>query len=112
MERDIPPSLHLSQPVEEALIRIIQEALTNIRRHAYASTATISLSTHDNQLTLLITDDGRGLPPDPSRTGGLGLTSMRERAEAVRGSFNVRPDRPGTIVEVILFTDSAEPTHA
>jgi NarL family two-component system sensor histidine kinase LiaS len=112
LERDMPPSLHLSQPVEEALIRIIQEALTNIRRHANASTATISLTTHDNQLTLLITDDGHGLPPDPSRTGGLGLTSMRERAEAVRGSFDVRPNHPGTIVEVILPTDSGEPAHA
>ncbi|WP_322770692.1 sensor histidine kinase, partial [Frankia sp. Cr1] len=104
--------LYLSQPVEEALIRIIQEALTNIRRHANANTATISLSTHDNRLTLLITDDGRGLPPDPSRAGGLGLTNMRERAEGVRGSFDVRPTRPGTIIEVILPTDRAEPAHA
>jgi signal transduction histidine kinase len=105
VEPDLPADLHLPGQVEEALFRVVQEALTNIRRHAHATRVTIRL-TVDNGLRLLVTDDGRGLPANVSHTSGLGIRSMRERVEALGGRFNIRAAGQGTQVEVALPTDT------
>jgi signal transduction histidine kinase len=94
-------------PLEKALYRITQEALTNVVKHAKATRATITLKAEDSHVRLTVDDNGRGLPT--SREGGpahstLGLTSMRERAEQLGGTFQIgpRPDGPGTRVSVTL----------
>lgn len=81
----VPP---LPAAVEVAAYRIVQEALTNVVKHAQARSCTVSLSV-DRALTLRveISDDGVGLPPN--RRAGVGLSSMRERAEEIGGSCTV-----------------------
>lgn len=81
---DAPETLSsLPAAVEVAAYRIIQEALTNVARHAQARTCTVALIV-GRELHVEIVDDGRGLPPE--MRAGVGLTSMRERAEEIGGS--------------------------
>ncbi|MCD0452855.1 sensor histidine kinase [Actinocorallia sp. API 0066] len=81
-------------PVHEmAVYRIVQEALTNVRKHAHATSAEIRLTRTDEHLELVVTDDGRGLPRQAGQ--GLGLTSMRERATELGGTFTIA-SRPTT----------------
>lgn len=88
---------HLPAAVEVAVYRIAQEALTNIRRHAQAHSANLSLWFENGGLRLEVTDDGIGLPPE-SRPG-MGLTTMRERAEEIGGTLIVQNNRPkGTCI--------------
>jgi signal transduction histidine kinase len=76
----------------------VQEALTNVSRHAGPSaTAEVRLAYGPDHLDLVVLDDGRGAAgprSDPSPGSGNGLTGMRERAEAVGGTFEAGP-RPG-----------------
>jgi signal transduction histidine kinase len=76
------------------LFRLIQEALTNVRKHAAAREATVILTSDGpDQLSVVIADDGRGFTPGSQRNGKarpLGLTSMRERVEALGGTFFVQ----------------------
>jgi len=97
-------SLKLSDAVEIQLIRIVQEALTNVRKHSKASLAKVSFQRSSGDLRVTILDNGRGfdLARLPS-TGWprFGLQTMRERAEAVEGTVNIQtaPGK-GTKVEV------------
>jgi len=77
--------------VEVAAYRIVQEALTNVSRHAQARECRVRFSTGD-KLELEITDDGIGLPKD--RRIGVGLSSMRERAAELGGTCAVEPIGP------------------
>ncbi|MEU4306377.1 MULTISPECIES: sensor histidine kinase [Streptomyces] len=74
----------LAPDTEVAAYRIAQEALTNTVRHAYASCATVGLDWREDEVTLTVTDDGRGPSPVPG-TGGHGLIGIRERAAACGG---------------------------
>ncbi|MDX1416771.1 MAG: GAF domain-containing sensor histidine kinase [Candidatus Promineifilaceae bacterium] len=78
----------LPAAVEVAALRITQEALNNVVRHAGAAHCTVTL-TMDGELRLVIEDDGVGLPLDPVQ--GVGLISMQERAAELGGSCIVRP---------------------
>jgi signal transduction histidine kinase len=91
----------LPAAVEVAVYRIVQEALTNIRRHAAASSARIAIQRERSVLRVLVADDGKGLPE--SHRAGVGLGSMRERA-AELGGICVVSGEPGagTRVEVML----------
>jgi len=76
--------------VESELLRILQEALTNVRKHANAKHVEIHLDIQDDLVTLQIKDDGDGFVYDPEeRTRHFGLRIMRERAEGQGGSFDV-----------------------
>ena len=89
---DTPQTLpSLPAAVEVAAYRIVQEALTNVVRHAEASECVIRLGL-DGELELEITDDGVGLPED--RGAGIGLSSMRERAVELGGTCVVEPSLP------------------
>jgi signal transduction histidine kinase len=93
----MPP---LPAAVEVAVFRIVQEALTNVARHAEARHASV-LITIDGALLLEIGDDGRGLRAD--RQAGVGLTSMRERTAELGGSFDIdSAPNGGTTVKVRL----------
>jgi signal transduction histidine kinase len=89
------------------LFRLIQEALTNVRKHAAAREATVSLTANGSgQLKVIIADDGQGFVPGPQRKDKarpLGLTSMRERVEAIGGTIQVQSQSgSGTQVTAII----------
>jgi two-component system sensor histidine kinase UhpB len=94
----------LDEELETALYRIAQEALTNVVKHAGASTATIALTQRDHQLEVEIADDGCGFDPEEtSADGHFGLVTMRERAEMTGGSLSVSSDRGrGTRIRVLV----------
>lgn len=81
-----------------ALLRVAQEALMNVHRHAHAKLVRMSLVEHGGTLELSVQDDGQGMPP--STTGsvskGLGLQGMRHRVERLGGSFLVKRLKRGT----------------
>ena len=83
------PEPDLSLDAKEALYRIAQEAMHNIGKHARASRVEVRLEATDHAVTLTITDDGVGFDPTGEFPGHLGLRSMRERAERLRGVFRV-----------------------
>lgn len=101
-------TIRLPPQLETTLYRIAQEAMTNIVRHADATTATIHLARENSQICLRIEDDGRGfdVAQTPRQAVGrqhFGLLGMRERAELVGGGVTLlsQPGR-GTCLEVIL----------
>ena len=75
--------------IETTLYRLIQEALTNVVKHAHATTVSILLVRRDGKVTGIIEDDGRGFDPADARPDGLGLVGMRERAGLVGGRLAV-----------------------
>lgn len=77
----LPP---LPAAVEIACYRIVQEALTNVVRHAHATRATVHLRVQQQVLEIEVSDNGQGLPPGAHN--GVGLSSMRERAEELGGT--------------------------
>jgi signal transduction histidine kinase len=79
----------LPPEVETTLYRIIQEALTNIVKHAEAANVSILLVRGKGSATVVIEDDGQGFDPDKTREGGLGLVGMRERAELHEGRLRI-----------------------
>lgn len=87
------------EPVGTAVFRIVQEALTNVARHARASEVAIRLLADGDALRLEVQDDGAGLgAPDPSRRP-LGVVGMRERALAAGGTLTLtEPDAGGVLV--------------
>jgi two-component system, NarL family, sensor histidine kinase LiaS len=86
----------------ETLFRIFQEALANIARHSAASNTEILVETDNNIVTMAITDNGCGFDAQ-TKQSGLGLSSMRERAEELGGLFEIQ-SQPGhgTQVKVTL----------
>ena len=96
-DEDVEP---LPAAVEVAAYRITLEAVTNALRHSGAATCTVTLRREDDTLLLRVRDTGRGLAEDPRR--GVGLTSMRERAEELGGTCTVTQDGGGTTVEARL----------
>jgi signal transduction histidine kinase len=85
----------LSEDCELMLFRIAQEAIYNALRHAHAGDIAVRLCRSDAVVTLTITDDGTGFEVQDGGHDGLGLTSMRDRAEAAGGSLSVE-STPGT----------------
>ncbi len=83
----------LPQQVEATLLRIAQGALANVREHAAATTATITLTSLDDQIVLDVADDGRGFDPDarvdPARHRGHGLPAIRARVRQLGGTCTV-----------------------
>jgi two-component system NarL family sensor kinase len=93
--------------VEIGLYRILQEALTNIGRHAMASNVNIQLQMMPHQVRLIVHDDGRGFDIARVREGGFGLIGMNERAKLMGGhlEFCSEPDE-GTQLEVAVQLES------
>ncbi|MFG2857761.1 sensor histidine kinase [Streptomyces mirabilis] len=92
----------LTPAADLTAFRIVQEALTNVTKHAAAKTARVRLSYSHDRLTLTVADDGgalRSAPPTPQVPGGFGLVGMRERAQSVGGRLRAGPG-PGGGFEV------------
>ena len=78
----------LTVGIETNLLRIVQEAVTNALRHAGARTIRVKLTFADDVVRVSVEDDGHGFAPREARSGeGLGLISMRERAESLSGKL-------------------------
>ncbi len=95
---EIPPEISMH------LLRVAQEALTNVRKHAQASQVSIRLIRKHNEVELDIEDDGRGFNPDAPRSRShVGLLSMRERVHKLGGTFTLL-SRPGagTRISVVV----------
>lgn len=94
--------------IDTALFRIVQEALTNVARHAAATRAEVTLTLDENGLLLRIVDNGKGMPSGPPRRR-LGLLGMRERAYMLGGELRLQstPGK-GTQIEVSLPLRGAE----
>lgn len=100
----------LPSAVAENLYRIAQESLLNVERHAAARNVRVALRANARQITMTIEDDGRGIDPKRvSRSSGLGLLHMRERAESLDGTLLVgaRGHR-GTLITVQMPLHPAE----
>ncbi|WP_328612210.1 sensor histidine kinase [Amycolatopsis sp. NBC_00345] len=90
----------LATALEVVLLRGAQEALTNVRKHAAATTVLIRLSAVDSSVRLLVRDNGAGFSP-AEPTDGFGLRGMRSRVEQVGGRLTVRSGRgDGTELEL------------
>ena len=98
----------LDAELESTIYRIVQEALTNVSRHAEASEATILLTGNENAVRASVTDDGKGMPGaqrmGPREDGGgFGTGGMRERAELVGGELEWLPaPEKGTVVRLTV----------
>jgi signal transduction histidine kinase len=84
----IEEGLSMAVPVEQALFRVAQEALSNVARHSRASKVTVMLEGGNDEVVLTIEDNGIGFDPGQI-TKGVGLDSMRERLAAVNGGLQV-----------------------
>jgi two-component system sensor histidine kinase DegS len=90
------------------IFRLVQEALTNVRKHAGAREATVTLAPDGpGRLAVVVADDGRGFDPDGQQRAGrtLGLTSMRERVEGLGGTLRVH-SQPGSGTRVLATVPS------
>jgi PAS domain S-box-containing protein len=104
-EKPNAPIPHLETSIEMTLLRIAQEALTNIARHAQADLALLSLELDDNQVCLRIEDNGAGINSlqEANRPSSHGLKIMRERAEALGGQLRVvSTPGNGTTIEAMI----------
>ncbi|MGI5453924.1 sensor histidine kinase [Streptomyces sp. CA-249302] len=102
------PSPALPERVEAALLRIAQGALANVREHAAATRAALTLTCLDDRIALDVADNGRGfeptaLPTEPDRTRGHGLPAMRIRAHQSGGTLTVESTPgEGTVVSAAI----------
>ena len=94
IELQLPSAIEgVDTEVETCAYRILQEALTNVVRHAGASTVRVALFIDDGKLRLTVSDNGRGAADPFSRAGHYGVRGMRERAEALGGDLVIGPGR-------------------
>jgi signal transduction histidine kinase len=111
----------LDAELESTIYRIMQEALTNVSRHAQATRAVIAVSIRDGTIRATVTDDGKGMPGaerlgprGDGLEGGYGMSGMRERAELVGGELEFVPAAGGgTIVQLsVPLAGRPQATHA
>src|SRR5699024_2321113 len=104
----LPASIQLTDVVEEHLFRIVQEAFSNILRHAEASNVKLRMEIQANELFMHIADNGKGfvLHKRDGRKTSLGLQTMKERTEEIGGRFAIRPQvGEGTYIDIRLPID-------
>jgi len=97
----------LPPPLETAVYRVVQEALTNVQRHAAAKRVSVVVRRLDEVLSVVVEDDGRGFNPEEVDNTRLGIVGMRERVVMFGGTLEVdsAPDRGTVVVVRIPFTE-------
>jgi two-component system sensor histidine kinase DegS len=93
----------LPATLELSVFRIAQEAFENVHQHAHAQRLQLELKRTDDQLKMIVTDDGKGFESQPAKTAErrLGLVAMRDRADLLGGTLQVFSE-PGQGVQVVL----------
>jgi len=107
VEAEFPDDFgRLSQELETAVFRVVQECLTNIHRHSGSRTAKVSIARFNGLVRVEVSDRGKGIAPEKryeieaSGTLGVGLRGMRERILQLGGSMKIDSNSPGTVVKV------------
>ena len=111
LENHLGAELVLPPRVEVQLIRVIQEALTNVRKHGLATRVRVCLEPHQDGTRIAIVDDGRGFDVGGTLLGrdGFGLHTMQERMDLVGGTLSIEsaPGRGTTVVAIVPGSRSA-----
>ena len=95
--------LRLDDAASTAIFRIVQEALTNVARHAQAGSVLLNLFRTNHDLMVTIRDDGRGIrAEDMDKAQSLGLVGMRERVWNMGGDISISDEPPGTRIDIVL----------
>jgi signal transduction histidine kinase len=106
----------LGTEIETAVFRIVQEALTNVFRHAEATKVWINLHQKDGRIVVSVLDDGKGIDQRVAELRpekmGVGIGGMRQRAKEFGGELRLTNNQPGTLLEIMIPTNAAlrEPT--
>lgn len=106
----LPPSESMAPGAQQAIFRVAQEALANVARHARAGKVLVSLGAVNGRFQLRVEDDGTGFDQNQNARG-LGLASMRERAEEFEGKLEVN-SRPGAGTSLCISIPYAAPEPA
>ncbi|HSE19916.1 MAG TPA: sensor histidine kinase [Pyrinomonadaceae bacterium] len=109
--------LRLPAPVETAVFRIVQEALTNVLKHAEATCVSVMLAYRYDELLVIVEDNGRGFQPEVplkvKERGGLGLIGINERVALVGGKLNIESEPGGgTTLAIRIPTSASVPQKA
>jgi signal transduction histidine kinase len=99
----------LQEDLETAVYRLVQEALTNVTKHARASRVRVAVSESGGELLVEVQDDGAGFAPETTAGGGFGLAGMRERVSLAGGTLSVESGEQGTSVRARLPARHREP---
>jgi signal transduction histidine kinase len=105
----------LPREIELALFRVLQESLTNVHRHAKASHVDVEIRCTDDEVILVVVDDGKGISGDTllrfdaGEAGGIGLAGMRERLAELGGTLEVESGAKGTQIRATLPTKECDP---
>jgi PAS domain S-box-containing protein len=106
LEVDPPDLARLKPDVETAIFRVVQEALTNMFRHSGAQNGRVSLKQAENQIVVVVSDDGKGIGDQivqlRPESVGVGIGGMRQRVTELGGRLRLANANPGTIVEVVI----------
>lgn len=108
VQLELDPKMgRLPRHTETVVFRIVQESLTNIHRYAQTKAATVRISQEPQSIRVEIQDQGRGIPNftslnDATFKSGVGIRGMRERVEQLKGKFDLRSGKEGTIVTALL----------
>ncbi|ACQ80954.1 histidine kinase [Beutenbergia cavernae DSM 12333] len=92
----------LAPEIELAVVRIVQEGLTNVLLHSRAETSVVVVDDAGTHVDVTVRDPGPARPAGPDEGGGHGIAGMRERVEALGGSFAAGPDGDGWVVHARL----------
>ncbi|HHT7464727.1 TPA: nitrate/nitrite two-component system sensor histidine kinase NarX [Raoultella ornithinolytica] len=102
LDYQLPPRFVPSHQAIHVL-QIAREALSNALKHAQATEVTVTVSLRDNQVRLVVADNGRGVPDQAERSNHYGLIIMRDRAQSLRGDCQVRSRENGGTEVVVTF---------
>jgi signal transduction histidine kinase len=94
-------SVPLSPELETTVYRLVQESLSNVVKHADATSVHVRIAGQEGRLVIEVCDDGRGFDPE-ERTAGFGLAGMRERVYLAGGELEIMPAEAGTTVRCML----------
>lgn len=100
---ELPDEGHrLGQELETTAYRLVQEALTNVAKHAHAEHVRVAVRLHGGRLEIEVADDGTGFERDTAATTGFGLAGMRERVQLCGGQLSVAAASSGTTVRAVM----------
>ena len=101
VELELDPNLgRLSREIETTIFRVVQESLTNVHRHSGSSSATIRVLRRGAEVSIEISDSGKGMEPEPRP--GVGIQGMRERVAQLGGTLQIESPGTGTRVHAIV----------